>query len=107
MQRGEVFRLRAPRAIRGHEQAGQRYGVVVQADELLSLSTVIVAPTSTRARPSSFRPEVEIEGERTRVLVEQMGAVDPSRLGHSLGLLGVDELREVDSALATVLGLTP
>lgn len=105
MQRGEVFRLRAPRGTRGHEQAGQRYGVVVQVDELLSLSTVIIAPTSTRALPASFRPEVEIAGELTRVLVEQLGAVDPSRLGESHGLLGLDELREVDRALVAVLGL--
>lgn len=105
MQRGEVFRLRAPRGTRGHEQAGQRYGVVVQAHELLSLSTVIIAPTSTRALPASFRPEVEIAGEPTRVLVEQLGAVDPSRLGESHGLLGFDELKEVDRALLAVLGL--
>jgi mRNA interferase MazF len=106
VQRGEIFRLRAPRTVRGHEQAGQRYGIVLQADELLALSTVLIAPTSTHALPASFRPEVEIEGARTRVLVEQIGAVDPSRLGESQGLLGRDELHGVDRALAIVLGLT-
>ena len=106
MQRGEIFRLRAPRALRSHEQAGRRFGVVLQAEELLALSTVIIAPTSTHALPASFRPEVEIEGVRTRVLVEQLGAVDPSRLGESHGLLARDELHDVDSALAIVLGLT-
>jgi mRNA interferase MazF len=106
VQRGEIFRLRAPRAARGHEQAGQRYGVVLQADELLALSTVIIAPTSTQALPASFRPEVEIEGARTRVLIEQIGAVDPSRLGESQGVLARDELHDVDRALAIVLGLT-
>jgi mRNA interferase MazF len=105
VQRGEVFRLRAPRGTRGYEQAGQRYGVIVQAYELLSLSTVIIAPTSTRAQPASFRPEVEIDGQRTRVLVEQLGAIDPSRLGKSHGLLAFGELREVDRALAVVVGL--
>lgn len=106
MQRGEIFRLRAPRGVRGHEQAGRRYGVVLQAEELLALSTVIIAPTSTQALPASFRPEVEIEGARTRVLVEQIGAVDPSRLGESQGLLAREELNDVDRALAIVLGLT-
>jgi len=105
VQRGEVFRLRAPRATRGHEQSRKRFGVVVQADELLSLSTVIIAPTSTRANAASFRPEVEIDGQRTRVLVEQLGAVDPSRLGESHGLLAFAERREVDRALAVVVGL--
>jgi mRNA interferase MazF len=105
VQRGEIFRLRAPRGTRGREQAGKRFGVVVQADELLSLSTVIIAPTSTRAQPASFRPEVEIEGQRTRILVEQLGAVDPGRLGESRGLLAFGELRDVDRALAVVVGL--
>ena len=105
MQRGEVYRLRAPRNQRGHEQAGPRYGVVVQADELLNLSTVIVAPTSARALPASFRPEVEIRGQVTRVLVEQLGAVDPSRLGESHGLLSLEDLRSIDRALTIVLSL--
>ena len=106
MQRGEIFRLLSPRGARGHEQAGRRYGVVVQADELLTLSTVVIAPTSTRALPASFRPEVVIRGQRTRVLVEQLGVADPSRLAESCGLLKFSELREVDQALSTVLGLT-
>ena len=104
MQRGEIFRLRAPRGRRAREQAGLRYGLVLQADELLSLSTVIIAPTSMRAQPASFGPEVEIDGQRTRVLVEQLGAIDPSRLGESRGLLAFAELRDVDRALAVVLG---
>jgi mRNA interferase MazF len=78
----------------------------LQTDELLALSTVIIAPTSTHALPASFRPEVAIDGERTRVLVEQIGAVDPSRLGESHGLLARDELQDVDRALSIVLGLT-
>jgi mRNA interferase MazF len=105
MQRGEIFRLRVPRGARGHEQARQRYGVVLQADALLSLSTVIIAPISTRAQPASFRPEVEIDGQRTRVLLEQLCAVDPTRLGESHGRLAFAELREVDRALAVVLDL--
>jgi mRNA interferase MazF len=105
VQRGEIFRLRAARAIRGHEQAGERFGVVLQADSLLALSTVIVAPTSTSARPASFRPEVVIGGTATKVLVEQLGAVDPSRLGESRGFLAWDEMNAVETALAVVLGL--
>jgi mRNA interferase MazF len=77
----------------------------VQSDALLALSTVIVAPTSTRALPASFRPEVRIAGRETRVLVEQVGAVDPARLGRAAGHLRNDDLRAVDDALALVLVL--
>ena len=102
--RGEVFRLRAPRGRRGHEQSGTRYAVVVQSDDL-PLSTLLVAPTSTAARPASFRPEVEIAGRLTRVLAEQTATVDPSRLGESVGHLSFDEVRRLDAALRVVLQL--
>jgi mRNA interferase MazF len=39
------------------------------------------------------------------VLAEQAAAVDPGRLGKSVGFLGVDEMRRVDAALRIVLDL--
>jgi mRNA interferase MazF len=105
MVRGEVFRLPAPRGARGREQRGARYAVIVQADEFLDLSTVLVSPTSTSARPASFRPTITLAGEETRVLVEQTTVVDPQRLGRSAGRLDAHELRSVDEALMLVLGL--
>jgi mRNA interferase MazF len=79
--------------------------VIVQADELLGLSTAIVAPTSTRARPATFRPLIEVDGKATRVLIEQLRAVDVTRLGPQVGVLGLDDLRRVESAMELVLGL--
>ena len=102
--RGDVYRPKAPRDARGHEQRGNRYAVVVQSD-LLPLSTWLVAPTSTSARPTSFRPEIEIQGRTTYVLVEQTAAVDPERLGELVGHLTRGELTAVDDALRTVLHL--
>jgi mRNA interferase MazF len=103
--RGDLYSLRAPRGTQGHEQRGSRYAVVVQAD-VLPLSTWLVAPTSTSARPASFRPEIELDGTVTRVLVEQTTAVDPQRLGPHAGRLSSEELDRVDEALLVVLGLT-
>lgn len=105
MVRGEIFCLPAPRAARGHEQRGARYAIVVQADEFLDLSTVLVSPTSVSARAATFRPTITLGGQETRVLVEQTTVVDPERLGRSAGRLDTDELRAVDEALTLVLGL--
>jgi mRNA interferase MazF len=102
--RGDVYRFRLPKGV-GHEQHGDRYGVVVQADEFLPRSVVIVAPTSRSARAASFRPEAEIDGQTTRVLVEQIGAVDARRLGALAGHLTPEEMWGVDEALLSVLGL--
>jgi mRNA interferase MazF len=105
MVRGEVFRLPPRRGGRGREQRGARYAVIVQADEFLELSTTLVAPTSTSARPTSFRPTITVDGRDTRVLIEQTTVVDPQRLGRSVGRLEARELGAVDEALTLILGL--
>ncbi|MGH3425535.1 MAG: type II toxin-antitoxin system PemK/MazF family toxin [Nocardioidaceae bacterium] len=103
--RGDLYRLKGPKDVRGHEQAGVRYAVVVQSDDL-PLSTWIVAPTSTSRRAASFRPEVMIDGVRTRVLVEQLTVIDPERrLGDFAGRLDGSEMDAVGAALQAVLAL--
>ena len=79
---------------------------MLQAGDLLALSTVIVAPTLTSAQPASFRPQITVARSRTRVLAHQLTAVDRSRLGPSAGTLTWEELAEVDNAIQVVLGLT-
>ena len=104
MLRGDVYELRLPKGV-GHEQRGRRFGVIVQSDALLPRSVVLMAPTSTNARPASFRPELVVEGETTRVLVEQVGAVDVNRLGDPVGHASAEEIWGIDESLLTVLGL--
>ncbi len=104
MRRGDIFALRVPKGA-GREQRGKRFGVIVQSDAFLPRSVVLLAPTSRSAKPASFRPEVEIDGTRTRVLVEHVGAVDVNRLGDLTGHLTPQEQWGVDAALLTVLGL--
>ncbi len=68
-------------------------------------SVVLVAPTSLSARPASFRPEIELLGDTTRVLVEQVGAIDAERLGDLVDRVTPDQQWGIDEALTTVLGL--
>lgn len=100
--RGEVYRLAARG--KGHEQRGRRYAVVLQPD-WLTLSTWIVAFTSTSARPTSFRPMAVIAGVETMVMCDQLAAVDITRLSDSVGFLTVAELQQLDEALQLVLDL--
>jgi mRNA interferase MazF len=78
--------------------------VVLQSD-YLPLSTVVVAPTSTAARPADFRPEIVVDGTATRVLIEQLAAVDLSRLGERVGAVSSDERIAIDEALRDVLAI--
>ena len=89
----------------GRVQHGRGFAVIVQADDLLALSTVVVCPTSTSTPPASFHPEVTIGEETTRVMCEMVGAVDAGALGEQVGHLTLDESRNVDDALLLVLDL--
>jgi len=102
--RGDVHQIKLPNK-RGHVQSGRRYAVIVQADDLLTLSTVVICPTSRSAFPASFHPEVTIASQATQVLCEMVGAVDARALGERVAHLTHDELRAVEDALLLVLDL--
>ena len=102
--RGDIHRLRSDRQAKGREQRGVRLAVVVQSDHL-PLSTVVVAPTSTAARSADFRPEIVVDGTTTKVLVEQLAAVDLSRLGELVGTVSPEERIAIDEALRDVLAV--
>ena len=104
MVRGDVHAITLPSG-RGLVQHGRRYAVIVQADDLLALSTVVVCPTSASTPPASFHPVVTIGGGSTRVMCEMVGVVDARALGEQVGHLASGALRDVDDALALVLDL--
>jgi mRNA interferase MazF len=90
---------------RGHAQEGRRFAVIVQADDLLALSTVVICPTSRSAFTASFHPEIVVADQPTQVLCEMIGAVDARALGERVGHLTHDELRSIEDALLLVLDL--
>ncbi|TAK68457.1 MAG: type II toxin-antitoxin system PemK/MazF family toxin [Actinomycetota bacterium] len=104
MIRGAVYRIDLGQA-RGHEQRGRRLGLVVSPSES-PLSVVTVIPTSTAAQPAIHRPELEIAGRRTRLLVDQIRSIDTDYLiGDPVDYLSRNQLAEVEQALAHYLGV--
>ncbi|MGI9116209.1 MAG: type II toxin-antitoxin system PemK/MazF family toxin [Gaiellales bacterium] len=95
---GDCYRLPAHRGALGREQRGARIGVVVQSGRL-HLSTVLVAPASTQAHPAPHRALVDIAGESTRVLIEQIRVVDVERLGSFVARLEPQALAEIRTAI--------
>lgn len=106
MIRGDVHAIALP-PNEGRVQHGRRYAVIVQADDLMALSTVAICPTSTSTPTASFHPEVVLQGEKTKVLCEMIRAVDARKLGDRVAHLNLDEIRAVDDALELVLALFP
>jgi mRNA interferase MazF len=102
--RGDVHAIRLP-GKRGHVQQSRRYAVIVQADELLALSTVVICLASRSAFPASFHPEITLNGHTTQVLCEMIAAVDTRALGAQIGHLTLDEQHSLEEALQLVLDL--
>lgn len=105
MIRGAIYRVDLGNAQRGHEQRGRRYAVILSPSSM-PWSVVTVVPTSTSAGPAVFRPELEVLGTRTRFLVDQLRTVDTAYVhGDPVDYLDLDELTEVEHAVARYLGL--
>jgi mRNA interferase MazF len=102
--RGAILEIKALPGAQGPEQQGRRYGVVIQSDHFAT-STITVALTSASAGPAIYRPEIEFNGTKSRILTDQIYSVAPSRLGGFKGALDGDELTELDRALMLKLGL--
>lgn len=79
--------------------------MIVQVDDLLALSTVVICPTSRSAFSASFHPEIAVLGQPTQVLCEMVGAVDARALGKRIGHLAHEELEAIEDALSMVLDL--
>ena len=101
--RGEIYRLKPPRGSR--RQMPPRSVVLLQAPELVGLHTALIAPVSSLAAAATFRPDIDLDGEPARVLVERLRAVDCKRLAERVGRLSPSEQEEVNKATAAVLAL--
>lgn len=104
IERGDLFRVTFRG--RGHQVDGPHYAVVVSDEPYNWLSTVVVVPFSSSARPAPWRVEVMLEGSLTRALIEQVAAVDVTWLQQKLGsLAGSAAMNAIDEQLAQLLAL--
>jgi mRNA interferase MazF len=102
--RGGIYEANFGQAKRGFEQRGERFAVVMSRHPA-NWSVVLVVPTSTGAQAAIFRPEVEVVGRQTRLLVDQMRAIDTRYLGRNVGFLDRIGMAELEHTIAEYLGL--
>ena len=87
MRRGEIWLVNLDPTV-GSEIRKTRPCVVVSPTEMHDyLSTVLVAPMTTAGRAAPFRVAVNHGGKRGLILLDQMRAVDKTRLAKKLGLV--------------------
>lgn len=89
----------------GLEIKKSRPCVVLSPDKMNSvLGTVIVAPMTSTIRGYPSRVEVRFQNKAGEVCLDQMRAVDESRLSKQpLGRLTQNEIDEIKNAIAEVL----
>jgi mRNA interferase MazF len=93
VKRGDIWRVALGPA------AGKRMGkslpcVVVSPPELHDfLRTVIVVPMATSGKPAPFRIAMRFDGKAALILLDQVRAMDKSRLVSRLGAVSPATLR--------------
>ncbi len=80
---------------RGKEIHKTRPCVVVSPEEMATLSTIIVAPMTTKGFDYPFRVRCRFQGKRGLVLLDQIRAVDKSSLEKRLGSLSKSAQQEI------------
>ena len=89
----------------GSEVQKTRPCIVVSPNEMNVLKTVIVAPMTSKGFDFVFRPKIKFEKKDGLVLLDQIRAVDKTRLVKKLG--DVDKLtsKEISKILVTMFKL--
>jgi hypothetical protein len=93
--RGDVYRLGL--------SDRPRYVIVVQVEWLRSAHTAVVA-ASTVAAPTSWRPEIDIDGTTYTALPETVGELDLT-CDEPIARVSVTDMDKIDIALKAVLGI--
>ncbi len=72
----------------GTEIRKRRPALIVSPDDLnRNLPRVIVAPLTTHGQPLGCRPEVRFKAKKARILLDQIRAIDKSRLVSMMGTI--------------------
>jgi len=102
VKRGEIW-LANLDPTQGSEIQKTRPCVVISPPEMHDhLRTAIIAPMTTGSHPAPFRIAVHHAGKQGLILLDQLRAIDKTRLVKRAGTVAPETLRAVLSALGEV-----
>lgn len=100
--RGEIWLVNLDPTV-GSEIQKTRPAVVISPPEMHDhLRTAIIAPMTTGSRPAPFRIEITFQGKTGLILLDQVRAVDKTRLVRRLGAVERTTLETTLSTLHSV-----
>lgn len=104
VKRGEIWQVNLDPTI-GHEIKKTRPAVIIQNDIGNQYSPItIIAPITSKKTEKVYPIEVLIKN-KSKVLLNQIRAIDKRRLVKKQGKLTTEELIQVDDALRISLGI--
>ncbi len=90
----------------GHEIKKTRPCVVISPDEMNRyISTVIVAPMTTKGRRYPTRVSIRFQGKQGQIVLDQIRTVDKKRLVRRLGRISKNAQKRVAAILQEMFAL--
>jgi len=105
VSRGEIWLINLNPTL-GSEIKKTRPCVVVSPQDMNDyLRTVIIAPMTTKGRAAGFRVPITHDGKKGLILLDQMRAIDKTRLVKKLGTIGAKTLQSTLNTLQETFAL--
>ena len=98
IRRFEIYLVRL-NPTQGAEIQKTRPCIVISPDEMAALKTVIVAPLTSKGFDFVFRPKIMFQNKNGLVLLDQIRAVDKSRLIKKIGVVDPVVAKEIADTL--------
>jgi len=83
----------------GSEIQKTRPCIVISPNEMKALKTVIVAPMTSKGFSFVFRPSIHFEKKDGLVLLDQVRAVDKTRIIKKIGKVDIEMSKEIADTL--------
>ena len=88
----------------GSEIKKTRPCVIISPNEMnYNISTVIIAPMTTKSHPYPTRAPIKIEGKSGWIVLDQLRAIDKRRLMKRLGELDKNRIQEIKAIIKEML----
>ena len=83
----------------GSEIQKTRPCVIISPDEMNILKTVIIAPMTSKGFDFIFRPKIKFENKSGLILLDQIRAIDKSRIVKTIGKVDKNKAIEISKIL--------
>lgn len=111
MEEGDIYLVEIPLS-GGHEQAGLRPAIIIQAIRSEKLPTVLIVPLTSKLKAAEFPFTFIIEPDQSNhldavsvVLAFQLRAIDKKRLKNKIGKVEKTKLDFLKRTLKEMMGL--